>query len=36
MTLRFIVGDMIGLVVTIFLIALVRAYVKSYLPKGSQ
>ena len=35
MTLRFIVGDMLGLVVTIFLIALVRAYVKSYFPKGT-
>lgn len=29
MTLRFIVGDMLGLVTTIFLIALVRAYVRS-------
>tara|TARA_B100001093_G_scaffold519090_1_gene606417 strand:+ start:2027 stop:2602 length:576 start_codon:yes stop_codon:yes gene_type:complete len=35
MTLRFIVGDMLGLVVTIFLITLVRAYVKSYFPSGS-
>ena len=35
MTLRFIVGDMLGLVVTIFLIALVRAYVKSFFPRGS-
>ena len=35
MTLRFIVGDMLGLVVTIFLIALVRAYVKSLFPRGS-
>lgn len=34
MTLRFIVGDMLGLVVTIFLISLVRAYVKSYFAKG--
>ncbi len=36
MTLRFIVGDMLGLVVTIFLIALVRAYVKSHFPKASE
>ena len=35
MTLRFIVGDMLGLVITIFLIALVRAYVRSHLLKGS-
>ena len=35
MTLRFIVGDMLGLVLTIFLIALVRAYVRSHLLKGS-
>ena len=33
MTLRFIVGDMLGLVVTIFVIALVRAYVKSHFSK---
>ena len=36
MTLRFIVGDMLGLVVTIFLIALVRAYVRSHFPKASE
>ena len=36
MTLRFIVGDMLGLVVTIFLIALVRAYVKSHFPRASE
>ena len=35
MTLRFIVGDMLGLVATIFLIALVRAYVRSHFPKAS-
>ena len=35
MTLRFIVGDMLGLVITIFLIALVRAYVRSHFLKGS-
>lgn len=34
MTLRFIVGDMLGLVVTIFIVALISAYVKSVLSSG--
>ena len=30
-TLRFIVGDMLGLVATIFLIALIRSYVRKFM-----
>lgn len=31
MTLRFIVGDMVGLVVTIFFMSLIRSYVRQYV-----
>ena len=33
MTLRFIVGDMLGLVVTIFFASLIRSYVREYLKR---
>ncbi len=33
MTLRFIVGDMLGLVVTVFLASLIRSYVREYLKR---
>ena len=35
-TLRFIVGDMLGLVVTIFFISLIRAYVRSFLQRDNE